>query len=94
MGSRIIIFPPLQELKELFGPPLFKQTHQRALDCLYLCTRNLRDLAIAIDKAAGDLLELEITSDISVDKDLSELARRNDELGDKIYGIITIAPQF
>ena len=51
------------------------------------------DLAITVDEAASDLLELEIPSDFGVYKDLGELARRDDELGDEIYGVVAVAAE-
>ena len=93
MGSRVLVLPALEELKELLRPPLLKETHERALQRLHLVTGNLGDLAIAVDERAGDLLELEIAGDISVDEDLGELARRDDELRDQVDGVVAVASQ-
>lgn len=81
MGSRVFVFPSLQELKELLCPPLLKQAHQRALHSLHLRTGDLGDPAIAVDVAARDLLEFEVTGDVSVDQDFRELSRGDDEFG-------------
>lgn len=93
VGRRVIVLPVLKELEELFCPPLLKETHERALDGLHLRTGDLGDLAIAVDVAARDLLELEVARHVSVDKDSSELARRDDEFGDEIDGIVAIATE-
>lgn len=93
MRSGIFILPALQKLKELLRPALLKQSHQRALHGLHLGTRDLRDLAIAIHEATGDLLELEVASNIGVDEDLGKFSGRDDELGDKIDGVVPVAPQ-
>ena len=93
MGSRVVVLPSLKELEELLGSPLLKQPHQRTPDSLHLSARDLGDLAIAVDEAASDLLELEVASDIGVDEDLGELARGDDELGDEIDGVISVASE-
>ena len=94
MSSWILIFPALQELEELLSAALFEKTHQRASNRLHLCARNLGDLAIAIDKATGDLLELEVTSDISVNEDLGQFTRCDDELGDKVNSVVAVPSEF
>lgn len=91
MRCRIVVSPTLKELEELFGAPLLKQAHKRTLDSLHLCTRDFGDLAISEDKATGDLFELEVASDIGVNKDLSELSRCDDEFGNKIDGVISVS---
>ena len=91
MSRRIVVLPALQELKELLCATLLKETHQRALDRLHLRARHLRDLALAVDEAARDLLELEVASDIGVDEDASELARSDDEFGDEIDSVVAVA---
>jgi hypothetical protein len=90
VGGRIIVIPILQELKEFLRATLFKDTHQWAFDCLHLGAGNLRDLALTVDKAARDLLELEITCDISMHEDLREFSGCYDELWDEIDGIIPV----
>lgn len=90
MGRDIIIFPALQELEELLGTPLFKKTHEGALDGLHFGTGNLGDLAIAIDIAAGDLFELEIASDVGVDENLGEFTGSDNELGNEINGVVAV----
>lgn len=91
MGGRIIVLPILQEFEEFLRAALFKKTHQWAFDCLHLGAGNLRDLAVTIDEAARDLLELEITCDIRMDEDLRELSGCYDKLRDEIDGIIPVA---
>ena len=91
MSGRVFILPALQELEELLGAPLLKETHKRTLHGLHLVTGDLRDLAIAVHKATCDLFELEVTSDVGVDKDLSELSRGDDELGNKVNSVISVA---
>ena len=93
MRSGILVFPALQELEEFLRPALFEQAHQRALDGFHLRTRDLGDLALAVHVAARDLLELEVAGDIGVDEDLGELARGDDELGNEINGIISVASE-
>lgn len=90
VGSRIFILPILQEFEEFLRTALFKETHQWAFDCLHLGAGNLRDLAVTVDEAARDLLELEITSDISMHEDLREFSGCYDELWDEIDGIISV----
>lgn len=72
MSSRILILPALQELEEFLGPPFLKEPHERTPHCLHLGTGNLRNLTIAVDETASDLLEFEIASDVGVDEDASE----------------------
>ena len=93
MSRRIVVLPALQELKELLCATLLKETHQRALDCLHLRARHLRDLALAVDEAARDLLELEVAGDIGVDEDASELSGSDDELGDEVDVVVAVASQ-
>ena len=93
VSSRVLVLPALKELEELLCPPLLKETHKRALDRLHLRTRHLGDLAIAVDITAGDLLELEVPSDVGVDEDASELSRGDDELGNEIDGVVAVAAE-
>ncbi len=94
MGSGIIVFPVLKELEEFLGSPLFKETHQRTLDGLHFSTRDFGDPSITIDETPSNLLELEVAGDIGVNKDLCELHRSDDELGNEIDGIITVTAKF
>ena len=91
VSSGILILPPLKELKELLRPPLLKEAHERATDSLHLVTWHLGDLAITVDEAACDLLELQVTSHVGVDEDLGQLARGDDELWDKVNGVVAVA---
>ena len=93
MGSGILILPALQELEELLGSPLLEEAHKWTFDRLNLIAGNLRDLALTVDKAASDLLELEVTGDIGVDEDASELSRGDDELGNEIDGVVAVAAE-
>ena len=93
MRSGILVFPALQELEEFLRPALFEQAHKGALHRFHLRTRDLGDLALAVHVAARDLLELEVAGDIGVDEDLGELARGDDELGDEIDGVISVASE-
>ena len=93
MGSWIIILPTLQELEEFLCPPLLKESHERALHCLHFCAGHLGDLTIAVDKAAGDLLELEVAGDIGVNENARKFSRGNDELGNEIDGVVAIAAE-
>lgn len=91
MSSGIIVPPPLKKLEELLCPPLLKQAHERATDGLHLVTWDLGNLAITIDEAARDLLELKVASDVGVDEDLGQLARGDDELRDEVNRVVTVA---
>ena len=91
MGGRVLVFPALQEFEEFLCSPLLEKPHQRALDCLHLRAWYFGDLAITVYEAASDLLELKVTSDIGMDKDLGELARGNDEFGNKVNSVVTVA---
>ena len=93
MGGRIVISPPLKELKEFLRPALLKQTHKWAADSFQLVAWDLGDLAITIDEAACDLLELEVAGDVGVHKDLGQFSRCHDELGYQIHGIVAIASE-
>jgi hypothetical protein len=93
MGGRIFILPVLQELEEFLRPALFEETHQWAFDCLHFGAGNLGDLAVAIDEAARDLLELEVASDISVHEDFREFSGCDDELWDEIDSVIPITTE-
>jgi hypothetical protein len=93
VSSRIFVLPSLKELEELLGTALLEEAHEWALDSLHLSAGNLGDFAISVDEATSDLLELEITSNISVDKDLCEFARGDDELGNQVYGVVAVASE-
>ena len=90
MSSRVLVLPALQELEELLRPPLLEETHERALDSLHLRARHLGDLAIAVHKAARDLLELKVPSDIGVDENLGQFTGCDDELGDQVHRVVAI----
>jgi hypothetical protein len=90
MCGRIFILPALEKLEELLRSPLLKDTHERAPDSLHLCAWHFRDLAVAVHEAARNLLELKVTSDIRVNEDLGELARRDNELGHEINRIVAV----
>lgn len=91
VGGGIVVLPSLQELEELLGTAFLKETHQRAPDGLHFRAGNLRNFSIAIDEAARDLLELEITGNIGVHEDLGQLPRGNNEFRDKIDGVVAVA---
>lgn len=93
MSGRIFVLPALQELEELLRPALLKEAHQRALHSLHLGAGNLGDLAIPVDKAASDLLELQVTRHIGVDEYLGQLPRCDDELGDQVHVVVAIAAE-
>ena len=93
MGSRVLILPPLKELEELLCPPLLKQTHERTANSLHLVTWDLGNLAITVDEAARDLLELQVTSDVGVHEDLGELAGRDNELRNEVDGVVAVASE-
>ena len=90
MGGGIIILPVLQELEELLGPPLLEETHQGRLDSLHFCGGDLRDSAISVDEASGDLLELEVSGDLCMDQDLREFTRGKDKLWYQINVVIPV----
>lgn len=93
MRSRIFVFPALQESEEVLCPTFLKETHERALDGLHLSAGHFGDLAVAIDVRACDLLELEITCNIRVHKDLGEFPGCHDELGNEVDGIVAVSPK-
>ena len=93
MSSRVFVLPALQELKKLLCPPLLKETHKRALDGLHLRARDLRDLAIAINERAGNLLELLVACYVGVDKYAGKLSGGNDEFGDEVNSVVTVAAE-
>lgn len=82
VGGGILLLVVLDELEELLGAALLKETHERGADGLHLAGRDLGDLSIAVDVGAGDLLELQVASDVGVDQDLDELTVGHHELGD------------
>lgn len=90
MSGRILVLPALQELEKLLRPSFLEQTHERALHSFHLRARYFRDLAITINKAASNLLELEVTCHIGVNEDLGQFTRGNDEFGDQINGVVAI----
>lgn len=94
MGSRILIFPSLQKFEELLGPPLLENPHERATNCLHLIARNLRNLSFAVDVAARNLLEVQITDDVRVHEDLCEFTRGDDKLWNEINSIVPVASKF
>ena len=93
MSSGILVLPPLKELEELLRATLLEQTHERAADSLHLVTWDFGDLAIPVDEAARDLLELEVARHVRVHEDARELAGRDDELGDEVHRVVAVAPQ-
>jgi hypothetical protein len=93
MSSRIVVLPILQKLEKLLGAPLFKEAHQWASHRLHFGAGNLGDLAITVHKASGDLLKLEVASDIGMHEDLCKFSRCDDELGDKIDSIVPITAE-
>jgi hypothetical protein len=93
VGRWVLVLPVLQELKEFLRATLLKEAHEWALDSLHLRTRNLGDLAVTVDEASSDLLELQIASDFSVDEDFRQFSRGDDELGNEVDGIVSVAPK-
>ena len=93
MGSRVIVLPVLEELKELLRPTLFEEPHQRTPDSFELCAWNFRYLSIAEDVGGGDLLELEIPSDFSVNEHVCQFARGDDEFRDEIDCVVSVTTE-
>jgi len=93
MGCRVVIFPILEEGKEVPRPPLFKEAHQGRLQRLRFIRRYLGDFAIPIDERASDLLEIEVTGDVGVDEDLGEFTGGDDELGDQVNCVVAVATE-
>ena len=87
---RVFVLPSLQELEELLRASLLKETHQGAPHSLHFCAGDFGNPAISINETPSDLLEFKITGDVGVHKDFSEFPGRNDKLGNKIDGVITI----
>lgn len=75
MSGGIIILPSLKEFKEFLCPSLLKETHERTSDSFHFSTGNFGYLSVTVDKAASDLLEFHVSSNIGVDKDLREFSR-------------------
>jgi hypothetical protein len=73
-------------LEEVTSASLLEETHERARDGLHLGRRDLGDAAVAVDVRGGDLLKLEVSGDVGVNEDTSELARGHHELGDEVDG--------
>jgi hypothetical protein len=74
MCGGILVFPSLKEFEELLGSSFLKDAHERTLDGLHLCTGNLGNSAIAVDKTPRNLLKLKIPGDIGMDKDFGEFS--------------------
>jgi hypothetical protein len=91
MSCWILVLPILQEFEEFLGSPLLKETHQWTPHRFHLSAWDLRDGSISKHVATGDLFELEIASHVGVYENLSEFTGGDDELGNKIDGIVTIA---
>ena len=97
VSARVALLKAANPLQKVLGPPLLEDTHERAaqrLACIaghfgHGCT----GAAALLDVAAGNLLELEIAGDISMDEYLGELARRDDELGNQVDSVVAIASQ-
>jgi hypothetical protein len=94
VSCRVVVFPSLKKLEELLRSPFLKEAHKRTSDRLHLGARHFGNPAIAVDKTACDLLEFEITRNIRMDEDLGKLSRGDNELRDKIDGVVAIAAQF
>jgi len=93
MGCRVIIFPILEEGKEVSCPPLFKEAHQGRFQCLRFCRGYLGNFAIPIDERASDLLELKVTGHVGMDEDLGKFTRGDDELGDQVDCVVAVATE-
>lgn len=93
VGGGVILLVVLDELEELLGATLLKETHEGRADSLHLAGRDLGDLSIAVDEGAGDLLELQVAGDVGVDQDLDELTVGHHELGDQVDVVVTVAAQ-
>jgi hypothetical protein len=93
MGGGILIPPVLQELKELFGTTLLKQSHQRTPHSFHLSAGHFRYLTITVYEATCDLLELKIPCYVRVHEDLGQFTRSNDELRDEIDCVISVTTE-
>ena len=91
MCNRIIISPSLKEFKEFLRSSFLKKAHQGTFYSLHLSARNFGDLAFAINKTTCNLLKFEIAGDFGVHENLCELARGNDELGNEVDVVVTVA---
>ena len=80
----------LDILEELLGSALLKETHQGTADSLHLCGWDLGDLAVTEHIGAGDLLKLEVASDVCVGQNLDELTVAHHELGDQVNAVVAI----
>lgn len=94
VGGGVLLLVVLDELEELLGATLLKETHEGGADSLHLAGRDLGDLSVAVDVGTGDLLELQVASDVGVDQDLDELTVGHHELGDQVDVVVTVAAEF
>lgn len=88
MGSRVLLLELSNPLEELLGSSLLEQTHQRGPQSLtgvrgHLGHGRLGSLAL-LDIAAGDLLELQVSRNISGDQDVGQLSVCHQQLGDQV----------
>jgi hypothetical protein len=93
VSGRILILPALEELEELLSSSFLEKTHERALHSLHLSARHLGDPAVTINEATSDLLELEVSGDLSVNENLRQFTRSNDEFGNEVDGVVPVAPK-
>lgn len=86
----VIFFPALKELEEFLGTSFLEETHEGTPYRFHLSTRDFRYLAVTVHKAACDLFELEVPSNIGVHEDFRQFTRSNDELWDKVNRIVSV----
>lgn len=90
MRGRIVFPPVLNKLKELLGASLLKDAHERGSKGLHLRGRDFGNLAIAVDKRAANLLELEIARHVRVGQEADDLTVGHHELGDQVNVVISV----
>jgi len=93
VGSGILLLPSLKENEKIPRPPLLKHPHQRTHYRLALVTRHLTDASIAVDIRPSDDLELEVSNDIGVYEHPRELPGGQDELGNKVDGVVAVSAE-
>lgn len=85
MCSGVVLFKSSNPLQELFRPSLFKQSHQRRAQCFGSGGRNFSHSrpgpCSLLHKAACDLLEFKVSSDIGGNEDVREFAIGHEQFG-------------
>lgn len=88
MSGRVLGVKCSNPFDEGLHAALLKEAHEGRLEGLAGIRRNLGDSGLGggalLDKASSDLLELEVTGDVGRDKNVGQLARGHEQLGDQV----------